>query len=190
LIKPVYNCIYNISNISYELQNLLFFAKIQFDYEIIKYNLVKNVLLFRTILNNICYVLVIILFNLKNEVMKMFKILVLIMISANLSFAEVSGEKSANQCLLEYEYLVKNYNANVDLLTLPYASGDSACMTMVYSKGDYSLWKVRSDEVVNYTNSFITGKSHNYFVYKDNDFHLTVNEHNKSDIYKFFAETE
>lgn len=127
------------------------------------------------------------MFNLNCTIMKVL-VIILSMLTAGIINAETSGEKSTSQCYLEYEKLITNFNVSVDLLQVPYSTSKSACMQKVYSKGDYSLWKVPANEIVAYPNKNITGVSFNYFVYKSDNFHLTVNELNKSDVYKFFTE--
>jgi hypothetical protein len=70
---------------------------------------------------------------------------------------------------------------------LPYSSYGKAMMEMVYTKDEYSLWKCPSSSVTNFPGTSITGNTYNYFVYKNGNFHLTVNENNKNDVYQFLT---
>lgn len=74
------------------------------------------------------------------------------------------------------------------ILSLPYAQESMVQMEIVSKKGDYILYKCDSKKVDNYPIGRITGKSHHYFVYKNGEFHLTVNEMNKKSVYEFFTE--
>jgi len=71
---------------------------------------------------------------------------------------------------------------------LPYAESSAVTMEKVYSKDDYVLWKCPSKLVKDFPGEGITGKSFNYFVYKNGKFHMTVTEMNKESVYRFFAE--
>jgi hypothetical protein len=71
---------------------------------------------------------------------------------------------------------------------LPYAATSSVTMEKVYSKDEYVLWKCPARLVKNFPGKSITGKSFNYFVYKNGEFHLTVTEMNKESVYQFFSE--
>ncbi|PLX05753.1 MAG: hypothetical protein C0596_18840 [Marinilabiliales bacterium] len=70
---------------------------------------------------------------------------------------------------------------------LPYSSSGVAVMEKVISKDEYTLYKCPSSYVTNFPGQSITGKNYNYFVYKNNEFHMTVNENNKNDIYNFLT---
>lgn len=124
--------------------------------------------------------------------MKTLQILLVAVLAINMNvFAETSiNEKAVQQCHADYQDLVLNYNVTVDVLPLPHSSLSFACMQKVYTKGQYSLWKVRAGEVDRYPHSFITGNSYNYFVYKGDRFHMTVNNLNKNDVYRFFVEMD
>lgn len=69
----------------------------------------------------------------------------------------------------------------------PYSSTKVVTIEEVFSKSDYTLVRIPSSEVTNFPGASITGNSYNYFVYKNGTFHLTVNENNKKDVYKFFS---
>jgi hypothetical protein len=73
-------------------------------------------------------------------------------------------------------------------LNLPWANNSAVVMDKVISKDEYTLWRCESNNVKNYPGQNITGKSYNYFVYKNNKFHLTVNEMNKANVYTFFLD--
>jgi hypothetical protein len=86
----------------------------------------------------------------------------------------------------------KNYDSESNIKIesyrfLPYAKTDMVKMQKVFTKGDYTLWKCQADVVTTYPADNITGKTFNYFVYKNNKFHLTVNEFNKQNVFKFFT---
>lgn len=122
--------------------------------------------------------------------MKTLSIIILSIISTGILSANPSEVKSSDQCLMEYQDLVINYDATIDLMPLPYAKGNRACMKQVSTNGEYSLWRVSADAVVSYNSVEITGKAYNYFVYKQNRFHLTVNESNKNYVYNYFIEVD
>ncbi len=111
-------------------------------------------------------------------------------ISINVYAETTVKEAALQQCHADFQDLVLNYNVSVDVLPLPHSSNNFACMQKVYTKGQYSLWKARAEEVDRYPHSFITGNSFNYFVYKGDRFHLTVNNYNKNDVYRFFVEMQ
>lgn len=70
----------------------------------------------------------------------------------------------------------------------PYSSFKKTEMVKVYEKGSYSLWKCPIVLIDKYPNTNILfGKTYSYFVYKNDNFHLTVTELNKSDVYNFFV---
>lgn len=108
---------------------------------------------------------------------------------ANLNvYSNSSIEAVSETCLLEYRELITNYDVNVDVLPLPYSETQYSCMRQITQKGQYSLWKVQSNEVTSYPHDFIVGNRYNYFVFKGNNFHMTVNDFNKYHIYSFFIE--
>ena len=73
-------------------------------------------------------------------------------------------------------------------IRVPWANATEVNMQEVFSKGSYSLWKCPSELIDNYPGEKITGISFNYFVYKNNKFHLTVNEMNKTSVFEFFTD--
>ncbi|MBN2779400.1 MAG: hypothetical protein JXR36_17345 [Bacteroidales bacterium] len=82
----------------------------------------------------------------------------------------------------------KMESQNVSVQFLPYANNGAVLMEKVISKGEYTLWKCPDQYVTNFPGQSITGKNFHYFVYKNNNFHMTVNENNKNDIYKFLTQ--
>ncbi len=73
-------------------------------------------------------------------------------------------------------------------INFPYAATSVVNMEKVYSKDDYVLWKCPSKVVKDFPGQSIIGKTYNYFVYKNGEFHMTVTEMNKESVYRFFAE--
>ncbi len=73
---------------------------------------------------------------------------------------------------------------------LPYAEDATVSMQKVLSKDEYVLWKCPAGLVKDFPGKNITGKSYNYFVYKNGKFHMTVTDMNKDSVYRFFAEKE
>ncbi len=73
-------------------------------------------------------------------------------------------------------------------LQFPWANDPSVIMEKVYSKNEYSLWKCKSKKVTNFPGHKIQGNLFNYFVYKNDKFHLTVTEMNKECVFDFFTE--
>ncbi len=88
---------------------------------------------------------------------------------------------------LNTEKVELNQNSILNEQVFPYSSNGIVSLEEVYSKSDYTLVRVPSSEVTHFPGSSITGNSYNYFVYKNGDFHLTVNENNKNDVYRFFS---
>ncbi len=115
--------------------------------------------------------------------MKTTVILISVLLGTVLSSYSVNAEQSAESTS---EVEVVNYN--VGKLFLPYAKNDYADMQLVTIKNEYSLWKCNSKFVINYPLNNITGKTYNYFVYKNGEFHLTVNDFNKNNVYMFFTD--
>lgn len=75
----------------------------------------------------------------------------------------------------------------VKSLKMPFSSSQIVEMELVYTKGNYSLWKCEETLVDNYPQDRLTGKSYKYFVYKNEKYHLAVKENNKDDIFRFFS---
>ncbi len=93
-----------------------------------------------------------------------------------------NDEKSVADVLLN-----ETSNQRIETLFMPYAENSTAEMMLVKTKGEYSLWKCPGKLVTKYPLRAITGRSYNYFVYKNGEFHLTVNEMNKDKVYLFFT---
>ena len=72
-------------------------------------------------------------------------------------------------------------------MLFPYSKEKAIQMELIHSKNEYTLWRCQGKLVDNYPGKSITGKEYNYFVYKNGEFHLTVNNYNKSDIYNYFT---
>ncbi len=72
-------------------------------------------------------------------------------------------------------------------LMLPWADNSPVNMVKVYSKGEYSIWKCKSQNVTRYPGKNIKGEEYNYFVYKNGKFHMTVTEMNKDSVFAFFS---
>lgn len=124
--------------------------------------------------------------------MKTISLIIIMFMSVSIASANTDANEEVfeKQCLLEYQDFIVNFNVEVDLRFLPYTMNQRACMKKVTSQGEYSLWKVPADEVISYQSVEITGRSYNYFVYKENQFHFTVNESNKNHVYNFFTGNE
>ncbi len=71
---------------------------------------------------------------------------------------------------------------------VPYSSAGAEVMQKVYTKDEYVLWKCPSSAITRFPGQSITGKDYNYFVFKNGMFHLTVNENNKNDVFKFLTQ--
>lgn len=72
-------------------------------------------------------------------------------------------------------------------LIFPWSDNPRVNMEKVYSKGQYSLWKCKSQNVNKFPGCKIKGKTFNYFVYKKGKFHMTVTEMNKNCVFEFFT---
>ena len=72
-------------------------------------------------------------------------------------------------------------------LRIPYSKGFIAQPEYVISKEQYSLWRVKSEQIRDIPGCSAIGESYHYFVFKNGKFLLTVNECNKENIYKFFV---
>ncbi len=70
----------------------------------------------------------------------------------------------------------------------PYAISSSVTMEKVFSKDEYVLWKYPAKFVKDFPGKNITGKTFNYFVYKNGKFHMTVTELNKESVFNFFSQ--
>jgi hypothetical protein len=75
----------------------------------------------------------------------------------------------------------------VKSLKMPFSSSQIVEMELVYTKGNYSLWKCEDAAVDKYPQDRLTGKTYKYFVYKNEKYHLAVKENNKDDIFRFFS---
>jgi hypothetical protein len=75
----------------------------------------------------------------------------------------------------------------VKSLKMPFSSSQIVEMELVYTKGNYSLWKCEDASVDKYPQDRLAGKSYRYFVYKNEKYHLAVKENNKDDIFRFFS---
>jgi hypothetical protein len=76
------------------------------------------------------------------------------------------------------------------MLKMPFASTGKATMELVYKNGQYSLWRCEESAVDQYPGKGLTGKTYNYFVYKNEKYHLAVKENNKDDIFMYFSGTK
>lgn len=97
------------------------------------------------------------------------------------SFADNTGSEKP-----EYSKVSIN-EIRTNLLFLPYADSNHVEMTKLSERDEYSLWKCPAHFVCKKPSFATTGKSYNYFVFKNGEFHLTVTDFNKSDVYKFFT---
>ncbi|MDD3858875.1 MAG: hypothetical protein PHW83_01650 [Bacteroidales bacterium] len=78
----------------------------------------------------------------------------------------------------------------VKSMYFPYSTNIKVEMELVYTKGDYSLWRCKNEYVDKYPGNALTGKNYNYFVYKNNSYHLSIRENNKQDIFKYFSDID
>ncbi len=99
----------------------------------------------------------------------------------------VSNAKNDEQCPLNTS-LDKSLIPKIETMYMPYTESKTAEMRLVKTKGEYTIWKCPSIYVTKYPLPTITGRSYNYFVYKNGEFHLTVNEMNKEKVYLFFTD--
>lgn len=84
---------------------------------------------------------------------------------------------------------LSSYDNGTNLkLLFPWSDAPTVSMEKVFSKNDYSLWKCEAQVVTNFPGCKIQGNTYNYFVYKNNRFHLTVTEMNKQCVFNFFNE--
>lgn len=77
--------------------------------------------------------------------------------------------------------------AKISDLRIPYSKGFIAQPEYVISKEQYSLWRVKSEQIREIPGCSAIGENYHYFVFKNGQFLLTVNECNKENIYKFFV---
>lgn len=97
-----------------------------------------------------------------------------------------SNAENDEQCPLNGSFN-ESITQKIETMYMPYADSNTAEMSLVKTKGEYTLWKCPSKYVTKYPLRTITGRSYNYFVYKNGEFHLTVNEMNKEIVYLFFT---
>lgn len=109
--------------------------------------------------------------------------LIVLILTANIVC--VSGASSADN---ESTANINIPKFSINLMLLPYADSSYVEMVQVASRDEYSLWKCPANNVSNKPTEFAIGTSYNYFVYKNDKFHLTVTEFNKDDVYKFFTD--
>ncbi|MBN2779401.1 MAG: hypothetical protein JXR36_17350 [Bacteroidales bacterium] len=102
--------------------------------------------------------------------------IVLIVFATFLLASHDKGKKTGN----------KTESAKESIMYFPYSKKESIQMELIHSKNEYTLWRCQGKLVDNYPGKSITGKEYNYFVYKNGEFHLTVNNYNKNDIYNYF----
>ncbi len=79
-------------------------------------------------------------------------------------------------------------SGTITRLHVPWAKNGLAISEMVISKGDYCLYRVASDNLINIPSCEPVGTQYHYFVYKNGSFLFTVNQCNKSNVYRFFSE--
>jgi hypothetical protein len=72
-------------------------------------------------------------------------------------------------------------------LKIPYAKGFVLEPEYVIGKEEYSLWRIKSEQIKEIPGCSAIGQNYHYFVFKNGQFLLTVNQCNKDNIYHYFA---
>jgi hypothetical protein len=118
--------------------------------------------------------------TLKINIMKKLAIILIAIVTFGL------GSVSANHS----DFIKSNtVNSNeVVLNILPYSNGHFVPMSPVYSKGEYSIYRVSASYLGNIPSCKPVGKNYHYFVYKNGQFLMTVNECNKEKVYSYFLQ--
>jgi exo-beta-1,3-glucanase (GH17 family) len=81
-------------------------------------------------------------------------------------------------------FAINIYN---DIMDVPYAETFGTEMTLLAEKGEYSIYSCETCHLNEIPGCPPKGQIHHYFVFKNNQFHLTVNECNKQAVYNFFV---
>ena len=119
------------------------------------------------------------------------KVLVIsLFVFANLSLLG-NTPNSPNQKTLVPDYAAYTVFAEVvlmDNLEIPYAECPQLPMEFIAKRGEYKLYKCEACLLCPVPSCKLKGDEFHYFVYKNGDFHLSVNQCNHRAVYKFFTE--
>ncbi len=119
--------------------------------------------------------------------MKTLSSIVIILLSVNLAFAgNVTPNKNAKSNTGNVPEIVKT-NQQIDFLELPYAVHEIIPMELVTIQGEYSLYRCDADLVNEPKSCSLKGNNYHYLVYKNDGFHLSVNECNHQAVFQFFS---
>jgi hypothetical protein len=89
------------------------------------------------------------------------------------------------------EYKKSNTNAQTELQILPYGVDSFVPMLPLIQNDEYTVYRTEAEMVKNIPSCQPVGKFYRYFVYKNGEFLMTVNECNKAKVFEFFnAENE
>lgn len=84
------------------------------------------------------------------------------------------------------EYEKSNRNPQTELQILPYGLNSFVPMTPVIQNHQYTVYRASADMVLHIPSCRPVGISYRYFVYKNGEFLMTVNECNKDKVFQFF----
>jgi len=89
------------------------------------------------------------------------------------------------------EYKKSNLDAQTEMQILPYGVDSFIPMLPIIQNDEYTVYRTESEMVANIPSCQPVGKNYRYFVYKNGEFLMTVNECNKAKVFEFFnAENE
>jgi hypothetical protein len=72
-------------------------------------------------------------------------------------------------------------------LMIPYAHNGIAESELVVERGEYTIWRIPSNELQEIPSCSAIGNNYKYFVFKNGMFLFTVNECNKKIVYDYFT---
>lgn len=119
--------------------------------------------------------------------MKTLSSIAIILLSVNLAFAgNLTPNKNANSNRGNVPEIVKA-SQQIDFRELPYAVHEIIPMELVTIQGEYSLYRCEAELMNAPKSCSLKGNNYHYLVYKNDGFHLSVNECNHQAVFQFFS---
>ena len=76
---------------------------------------------------------------------------------------------------------------NAEINLFPYAKTDFVPMNSIFSQNEYTVYRVESDFVESIPSCQPVGENYHYFIYKNGQFLMTVNECNKQKVFEYLS---
>ena len=106
---------------------------------------------------------------------------------AIISVIAVFGANSINAATSEFKKS-SSETTQTELNILPYGKTGFVPMTSVFTNGEYTIYRAETDFINEIPSCQPVGKNYHYFVYKNGEFLMTVNECNKDKVFKHLTE--